>query len=295
MLMILMAGGMGNQMFYYALYKALLAEGKDVCVEDFTHYREIDRDDNRLACIFPLTYKKATKKEYDRLTDSSMLPWKRVRRKVFGRNGKIFEEKDALTFEKGVFDLEDAYCVGYWQSERYFEKVKEQLYKDFSFDWNSFPQKALEYRKRIQGTMAVSVHVRRGDYLSEKNMGLYGGICTEEYYQGAMEYMRKALGKCTFFLFTNDRAWGESQVREDVVLVDCAGADTAYLDMALMSCCKHHIIANSSFSWWGAWLNRNPERIVTAPAKWLNGSEGQDIYVGLNAVKVDAKGNVVNL
>lgn len=292
MLMIQMTGGMGNQMFYYALYKALQAEGKDVCMEDFTHYAEIGRTDNRLESIFPLTYKRATKKEYDRLTDSSMLPWKRVRRKLLGRKGKVYKEKDAFTFEEALFSLEDAYCVGYWQSERYFEKVKALLYKDFSFDWNSFPAKALEYRKRMQDTMAVSVHVRRGDYLNEKFKGLYGGICTEAYYEGAMAYMRKTLEKCTFFLFTNDRKWGEAQTKADVVYVDCAEADTAYLDMALMSCCKHHILANSSFSYWGAWLNQSPDRIVVTPSIWLNGSKGQDIYAGLDAVKIDAKGNV---
>ena len=89
--------------------------------------------------------------------------------------------------------------------------------------------------------------------------------------------MAEKLGDCVFYLFTNDADWGRAAEGENVVFVDCAGEDNAYVDMALMSCCRHHILANSSFSWWGAWLNQRPERKVIAPQPWFHQYEMPDI------------------
>lgn len=293
MLMLQMTGGMGNQMFVYALYKALQYAGKQVCVEDFTHYEDIGRTDNSLEEIFPLTYVRAERRAYNRLTDSSLFLLNRIRRKVFGRGGRIYQEKDAITFEKEIFDREDAYCIGYWQSFRYFERVEEQLRKDFAFTWTLLSSKAQAYREQIESTCSVSVHIRRGDYLHENFAAIYGGICTEAYYQGAMDYFRAYYPDCHFFLFTDDAAWGRLYAKENITLVDCGGSDGAYVDMALMSLCRHNIIANSSFSWWGAWLNGNPQKKVAAPAQWLNTSEGEDIFYKLCNVRIDKDGRRV--
>lgn len=292
MLMVQMAGGMGNQMFAYALYKALQEAGKDVYMDDFTHYGEIGRYDNHLEKIFPLSYQKGTRAAYNDLTDSSLLLWHRVRRKLFGRKEKVYQEKDALTFEEAVFAQKDACLVGYWQSERYFESVKEKLRQEFVFDWAHFPKEALCLRERMERTNAVSLHVRRGDYLSGKFAPIYGGICTQAYYESAKRYMAEKLGDCVFYLFTNDADWGRAAEGENVVFVDCAGEDNAYVDMALMSSCRHHILANSSFSWWGAWLNPRQDKIVAAPDKWLNTSEGTDVYYGLCTVRINGEGEV---
>lgn len=292
MLMLQMAGGMGNQMFVYALYKALEKRGKEVCVDDFTHYREIGRYDNILEEIFPLSYRRGTRATYNALTDSSMLPWHRIRRKLFGRNQKVYEEKTAIVFEPTVFEQNNACLIGYWQSERYFENVKEELRREFLFDWTHFPEKAWRYREQMERTNSVSLHVRRGDYLQDKFAAIFGGICTETYYCGAMDYCREHFPNCHFFLFTNDAEWGRLYAKDDVTFVDCGGTGD-YVDMALMSCCRHHIIANSSFSWWGAWLDTNPDRTVIAPAQWLNASEGQDIYYGLCTVRINTKGMVI--
>lgn len=293
MLMLQMTGGIGNQMFVYAMYKALENLGKQVCIEDFTHYKDIGRKDNLLEKIFELTYRKGEREEYYRLTDSSLLPWHRIRRKLFGRRQKVYEEKSAIVFEQEVFEQADAYLIGYWQSERYFESIKEEIRREFTFDWEHFPQETLCYREQMKRTNSVSLHVRRGDYLNDKFAPIYGGICTDEYYRGAEEYLQKKYGDCVFYLFTNDVEWGKEAAGKNRVLVDCAGLDNAYVDMALMSCCRHHIIANSSFSWWGAWLNPNPDKTVIAPARWLNISNGEDIYYGLCTVRMDEKGEVI--
>lgn len=290
MLMLQMAGGLGNQMFQYALYLALLDAGKEVCVEDVTHYREIGRTDNRLERVFPISYVRGSRKEYIRLTDSSMMPISRVRRKLFGRKGKIFQEKNPLVYEEKIWEQQDAYCIGYWQSQQYFENVKDKLREQYQFQWEQFSEQARDYRRKIgECKNPISIHVRRGDYLSPRFAPLYGGICTEEYYKAALSFFREKFSDCTFFLFTNDPAWGRTVADGDIVLVDC-GDEGGEQDMALMSSCSHHIMANSSFSWWGAWLGQNKEKIVIAPDKWLNHSEGQGIYAQLEMIRINAAG-----
>lgn len=295
MIMLQMSGGLGNQMFYYALYKALQKEGKDVCIEDFSHYKNIKRFDNNLEDVFPnVEYIHASKRDYNRLTDSSMVPWQRIRRKIFGRNDKLYLEKDAITYEKNIFELENCYCVGYWQSSKYFEKVEDTIRHDFEFAWENFSDDVLTVRRHIQESNAVSIHVRRGDYLEKKFASIYGGICTLDYYQRAIEYFRNKFSNCKFFLFTNDLEWGKTIQEDDINLVECSKVAPSYADMALMSCCNHNIIANSSFSWWGAWLNPNPQKIVLAPSQWFNNSNGQDIYDEMIKVKIDSFGTIVN-
>lgn len=294
MIIIQMSGGMGNQMFCYALYKALANKGKEVYIDDFTHYDEIDRHDNNLNEIFGLTYKRASRKEYNQLTDSSLLFFNRIRRKLFGRKEKVYTEKDAITFDQCVLQIDDVYLVGYWQSERYFDTIKDSLRKDFTFHWDCLSKKAKNFREMIMKANSISMHIRRGDYLNEKFYPIFGEICTDAYYEKAKAYFQNLYPDCTFFLFTNDTEWGKTQTGEKVVLVDCTDASNAYADMALMSCCKHHIIANSSFSWWGAWLNPNQDKTVVAPAKWLNNSNGINIYDGLCPILIDAEGNIQN-
>lgn len=289
MIMLQMCGGLGNQMFQYALYRMLKEQGKEVCIDDTTLYQKIGRYDNRLEEIFPLTYRHAEKKEYDRLTDSSMLPWQRVRRKLLGRKGKLYKERDAIIFEEEIFKEEDCYAIGYWQSERYFKSVDDKLRQDFSFDFSRFSDRTNRYKKQIQNSFAVSLHVRRGDYLEEKFAPIYGNICTDAYYQSALSYFRTKDENTVFYLFTNDTEWGREFAGNEMILVEGTSAEE---DMALMSLCKGHILANSSFSWWGAWLDPDLNKEVVMPAKWLNISDGQDIYYGLVNVKINSDGKI---
>jgi hypothetical protein len=125
------------------------------------------------------------------------------------------------------------------------------------------------------------VHIRRGDYLTPENQALFGGICTEEYYHSAIECMRRKHPGCRFYLFTNDKEWagGGSDMMQDITLVELPeGEAKDYAAFALMSKCKHNILANSSFSWWASYLNKNPEKTVFVPGKWLNGWDCRDIY-----------------
>lgn len=276
MIMIQLMGGLGNQMFQYALYRQLQAMGKKVTIEDMTGYEAAGVRQKQLS-VFGIHYEKASREEFVALTDAYMDTVSRVRRKLFGRKTFAYMEKQ-FNFDNHVFKLEQAYLEGCWQSEKYFKGVEGQLRKDFCFP-TPMPEHCLGYRDGICNTESVSIHIRRGDYLQAEQNRMYGGICTQDYYDRAVEYMKSHFPGCSFYVFSNDPDWaGAHYTGKAFTIVTGNGEDAGYLDMQLMSLCKHNIIANSSFSWWAAWLNANPQKVVLAPDQWLNGQDCSDIY-----------------
>lgn len=301
MVIIQLAGGLGNQMFQYALYLELVSLGREVKIDDVSGFVQDTQRSPALA-PFGITYERPTKKELEKMLDSSMLPWRRVRRRLFGRHKKAYFEESKRFLPK-VLEWDDIYLEGYWQSEKYFWKQGDQLRR--IYDTNALvryltkkgvwqrcadgKRSAAQYAMGIGNTCSVSVHVRRGDYLTPENQILFGGICTDAYYMEGMRLMRTRYPKCSFYLFCNDKDWAREQFagRKDVTLVDLPGSgdasmeeemDLDYAEFALMSRCKHHILANSSFSWWASYLGPNPDNYVLAPDRWLNDVDCSDFY-----------------
>lgn len=163
------------------------------------------------------------------------------------------------------------HLYGYWQSERYFSRYADQIRKDFAFPAlpDGRPQ-ALAARIKACST-AVSVHIRRGDYISNPSAAAFHGLPGMEYYRAALAYIRAQAGEATVFVFSDEPQW----VRENfdacghaLEVVDLNIPEAPQHDMHLMAMCRHHIIANSSFSWWGAWLSEK-EGITVAPSRWF--------------------------
>ncbi len=297
---IRMTGGMGNQMFQYALYLKLRSQGREVKFDDRSEYEGRDARPIFLWA-FGIDYPAASKSEIDKITDGSPKFSHRVRRKLFGRRSLEYHEKDC-DFDTQILLREPAYLTGYFQSEKYFEGVEGLVRETFTFSdkiWEDLPEgmvsQFMAYERQIKDTMSVSVHMRRGDYL--ENPGLYGGICTEEYYRKAIEVMQDKENDAVFFLFSNEPEWQKEWVRrtygedERFVVVEGGTEETGYLDMFLMSRCRHHIIANSSFSWWGAWLGQDGGKQVYAPSRWLNGRDMRDIYTK-DMIKITPEGKL---
>lgn len=282
---IRMTGGLGNQMFQYALYLKLKSMGRKVKLDDVTEYEGREARPIMLW-VFGIDYERADKKELEEITDGSLKLTHRIRRKLFGRKTLEYEEKS--NFDEQVLIKEPAYLTGYFQSEKYFEDIKDRVREAFTFSERIFEgldealiKKVKAYEKEIAGKNAVSLHIRRGDYLASPEV--YGNICTEEYYERAIELMREKVPGAHFFVFTNDadyvRKWLKGQKQEtSFTIIEGTDEATGYLDLFLMSKCKNHILANSSFSWWGAWLDPSPKKLVIAPKKWFNNKEFQDIY-----------------
>lgn len=288
MIIIQLAGGLGNQMFQYALYLQLKSLGKTVKIDDVSGFVQDAQREPALA-PFGVSYERATAKELEHMLDSSMLPWNRVRRKLCGRKKKSYFEADKR-YKPEIMEWDDIYLEGYWQTEKYFGAVSEEVRAAYDTDRllqairQDAGQRSLEdWLARITTTDSVSVHIRRGDYLFPENQQLFGGICTETYYRDAMAQMKRARPDCRFYLFTNDKEWAAEWIAvgfdtgEDIEIIDLSW-HSDYAEFVLMSKCRHHILANSSFSWWASYLNKNPDKTVLAPRRWLNGWDCEDFY-----------------
>ena len=161
------------------------------------------------------------------------------------------------------------YLAGYWQSEKYFSFIEEKIKAEFTFkiEIDDINKKYLEEMNKVE---SISLHVRRGDYLSSPSLN----VCTEKYYENAITYFRERIENPIFFVFSNDIEWCRQNINgKDIKYINVNKGERSYNDMRLMSACKHNIIANSSFSWWGAWLNSNAQKIIVAPNKWINNSK----------------------
>lgn len=281
MVIVQLSGGLGNQMFEYALYLALAARGRQVKMDDVTCYGQGTRP--KALDVFGIDYERADREELIQMTDASMAIFHRIRRKLAGRRSKAYREA-GVNFDPTVFERDPALLEGCFQSEKYFALCREQVREAFRFRGIEngkypLPESFRRFLSQIEGTQSVGVHVRRGDYLDPVHGGIYTGICTVDYYHRAFAYIRERVPEAVFYLFSNDPEWtGAHLSGKDTRLVTGSTEDTGYLDLFLMSRCRHQIIANSSFSWWGAWLNENPDKLVAAPERWLNGQDCEDIY-----------------
>lgn len=298
---IRMSGGIGNQMFQYALYLKLVSLGREVKFDDVTEY-ELNNARPIMLSVFGIDYPKAEKWEVTAITDASMAFKDRLRRKLFGRKSREYQEA-TVNYDREALEKENAYLCGCFQSERYFKDIEDKVREAYRFRNVYIPKEIEEqialYEKQIAESRSASIHIRRGDYLDASDV--YGGICTDAYYNKAIAYMLEKYPETRFFVFTNDTFWAEkwcevknAELGSGFTVIKGTNEATGYIDLMLMSQCKNHIIANSSFSWWGAWLNNRPDKCVVAPVKWLNNKECTDIYTP-DMVRIDSLGKIKKL
>ncbi len=266
MQIIRILGGLGNQMFQYAFYKSLKSSEKKLLdITDFSHYKL--HNGFELERVFQLKDVEYAKLSViEDLSDCKLDFLSRVKRKLVGRK-KTHIIESYLHFDEKYGNMKNVYFDGYWQSEKYFKNIGEEIRKEFIFP--KFVEKDnIEILKKIESTNSISIHIRRGDYL---NHPLYSNICSIKYYERAINYIKTNVENPVFFIFSNDIDWcKESFYFEESYFIDWNLGEKSFRDMQLMSSCKNNIIANSSFSWWGAWLNENPNKIIIAPNKWVN-------------------------
>ena len=284
MIIIKMQGGLGNQLFLYGLYKELLYLGKEVKMDNVAGFEE---DQLRDPCLDKLgiSYEIATDNEIRTMRDSFMDPISRIRRKLTGRKNKDYYEPLDGNFDKSVLEMDDIYLNGYFQSDKYFEdsSVRQQLRKQILSKIDEYLGQGdvADLRQEIRNSASVSMHIRRGDYLTPVSKETYGGICTDEYYSKAMELVRLKNPDAVFYIFSNDIDWCRTRYKdeENVRFVNVSGEDSDIKEFFLMSECRHHILANSSYSFWAAFLNaEGKEGLNIVPSKWTNTRQMKDIY-----------------
>lgn len=278
-------GGLGNQMFQYAAGRALSLERGQTLrldVSGFAGYALYQGFE--LQRVFDCPVKTDTSTALH-----NMLGWQcapsikrilvRPSMKAFRRNTFVVEPH--FHYWPGIKNVpQDCYLAGYWQSEKYFRDVASVIRADFTFK-TPLANRNAELAEQIGQVNAVSLHVRRGDYAKNPQTNATHGLCSFDYYRAAIQYVFDRVDQPYFFIFSDDIAWAKDNLEMDLPCqyVDHNRGEESYNDMRLMSLCRHHIIANSSFSWWGAWLNPSPAKIVVAPQKWfVNKNNVRDLF-----------------
>ncbi len=289
-------GGLGNQMFQYAVGRALSLGCGVPLYLDATVYRSYTSRQYTLG-VFDVkaeiySARKAALLKFAPLEAGGRIIGKLARKlpsdvitmvkrilaeRASGRqkhapphgSGHYRREKEKYAFDETILSIQPpVYLDGYWQNENYFVHHRTEILRDFELKV-PISEKAAEYKRMIVQTApaSVSLHIRRGDYVqSREARKLYDGICDLDYYDRALQMLNSAVPEPSIFVFSDDLAWARAHLRfERMIFVEgCLD----YEEMFLMSCCQHNIIANSSFSWWGAWLNANKEKIVIGPRRW---------------------------
>lgn len=277
MKIINISGGLGNQMFQYAFLLAMKEATGDVCLMDASKYATYNLHNGfELTQVFDVSARCATKQELKKVTRyTTNYKLSRIYRKFLpNKKTEVIEPMPSCTYIPDIFlnAKGDLYYEGIWQNEKYFSHVRPIILKEFSYK-QPMNAKNAEASKKFSQALTVSLHVRRGDYLLHKN---YIGLCGIDYYTAAINYVKAKYGlDIQFAIFSNDMQWCKENILPliqgyDYTLVDWNKGKEDYNDVRLMGCCRVNIIANSSFSWWAAYLNQHVDKEIIAPAKWTN-------------------------
>lgn len=275
-------GGLGNQMFQYAFYLWVKKHYPNDIVKldlsDFANYKL--HDGFLLEYIFQAPMEVASIKDLKALGEDKTSFSYRLRRKLGLKNSNYFHEEEDVRFmflpqpaEKKNILLE-----GYWQCRDYILDQEEKIRSVFTFP-DFLDEKNIALSNKINGSESVSFHIRRGDYVHHPK---YKDICNEQYFEAAIRLISEHAKDPVFFIFSDDIAWCKEKFQSlNAVYVDHNKKKDSFRDMQLMSLCKHHIIANSSFSWWGAFLDNKNQGITIAPKKWKNNMDGTRALIPL--------------
>lgn len=269
MIVIYALGGLGNQLFQYAAARRLSYINKCPLVVDNSWYidKKYGVTDRELELFsMKISARLATAEERKEFRF-----YRSVIRYIIAefKSYKILEEKSNCINNKLLTAGNNAYLRGYWQSEKYFYDIRNVLLDELTPSINP-PERYLNYEKLIQSSESICLHVRRGDYVTLPSASKYHGLCDLSYYNHALGIIEKNIKNIKIFIFSDDQDWVKKNIvyDHDMYYIDNDNKESPIFDLRLMSQCKHHIIANSSFSWWGAWLSKNTNGYKIAPQKW---------------------------
>jgi len=274
MIIVKLIGGLGNQMFQYALGRQLAkkinAELK-IDIEGFKNYELRNYD----LKYFNILENIATSYDLSKVffpSDTLFRKFvKQIKVKFSDAREIEYIKENRLNFQSDILTLGDnIYLDGYWQSEKYFSDIKKIIKKEFTLkDKPDLINKS--FLEKIETCESVSIHIRRGDYISNQITAQVHGFIGLNYYQKAIQFMLDQIDEPDLFVFSDDPEWAKRNIKTDAKITFIEhNSYKSYEDLRLMTNCRHHIIANSTFSWWGAWLSQNREKIVIAPKKWFN-------------------------
>jgi len=276
MIITRLTGGLGNQMFQYAVARSLsIIKQTDfkMDVSGFGLFKPTAPPRRYELGHFNIIENFAQKREIHKFTKRPL--FYRFVRRIFPFSNNIYPyntfryytEKKWFIYDPHIFELQgNIYLDGYWQSEKYFKNIKDVIKEEFTVKTEPDEENKILLNK-IRNCNAVAVHIRRGDYVENP---CYFGLSDSDYYKKGVDLIGKRVADPHFFVFSDDIKWTKENLKIGfpTTCVTYNGENKGYEDLRLMSNCKHFIIANSSFSWWGAWLSESKNKIVIAPKKW---------------------------
>lgn len=260
-----LSGGLGNQMFQYALGRNLSLKNNSRLVLDTSCLQIKEGVTGREFALGDFMINADVRNEAE--LEKQFL--QKVKRTLnpFYRKQVVLEKQ--FNFDPEILATpSNSVLVGYWQSEKYFAENLAVIKKELEFKPH-IKNQLNELGKKIIGSNSVSIHFRRGDYVSNSEINQIHGLCRLEYYHDALDLIFERHTDIRLFIFSDDLDWVKRNFKRDCEMNFVENSGSAISDMYLMSLCKHHIIANSSFSWWGAWLATFPQKIVIAPKNWF--------------------------
>jgi len=287
MVIVQLNGGLGNQLFQYAAGRRLAEKHKTELMLDLTKFSLDDVRPHELYGLHSFNIKAeiADMPELKQFYANNF--WGKIKRKTktmlgIGKIKRVCEKKH-FVFDPTIPELPDNVYLwgGYWQSEKYFKDIEDIIRVELALKNDLTPQSAVIERQIRDMQNTVSLHIRRGDYVTDAGTNSVLGLCPLDYYQKCISILENELGRLNIFVFSDDPDWVKKNLQSgnNLCFVENNNVKYAFEDIYLMSICKHNIIANSSFSWWGAWLNKNKNKKVFAPNQWIRnaGSSMLDI------------------
>lgn len=275
MIIIRLQGGLGNQMFQYSLGKNLaIINNTQLKIDKSWFDKESNKFRNYELDIFNVNISVASSGEISKL---------KYHRGVRGKIKKLFDrykpyyqrswiKERKPGYDKNILKIKDnSYVDGYWQSEKYFKDINNELLQEFKLR-KELDERNNQMMEKIVKSNSVAIHIRRGDYVKNKKTNQYHGTCSIDYYQKAVQMVNNEVSQSNWFVFSDEINWAKENLNLTgrINYVNINNDQNNYGDLILMSKCQHQIIANSSFSWWGAWLNNYERKIVIAPRRWFN-------------------------
>lgn len=276
MVIVRLAGGLGNQMFQYALGRRLALERDCPLKLDLSTYRHDPLREYRLDCFKTISVLAETH-EIEWMVGHSANPLVKQCRQIPQKirpyyKRRVLVERVPMEFDPNILRASgDVYLVGYWQNARYFEPIDEIVRSEFRLRHPLSPESEF-IAMQIDAVPSVAVHVRRGDYATNPKINEIHGICSPDYYDQAMRLIQAREPAAHFFIFSDEPQWVADSLKIDgpYTIVSRTSESIDYEELTLMSHCRHFILANSTFSWWGTWLARSQNKIVIAPRNWFS-------------------------
>ncbi len=258
---IVFTDGLGNQMFQYALFLAMKSRGHNPKINTGIINRNIVHNGFELCDVFNINKDDLHFTMQGHFAGGITIFINRYLK-------LLYYQQNVEMYSDGVFHTHRPFIFGYWQDIRYFEQIQDEIHDAFSF--RNIDKTNIKISNELERCNSISLHIRRGDYLKYTQYQ----ICTPLYYKHAIDYIKEKIADPIFYVFSDDLDWSEQFMREMNVsykIISQNRGRDSYKDMYLMTCCHHNIIANSSFSWWGAWLGKHPRKIVICPNEWVKG------------------------